>query len=70
MTNADIQAILNQHDAVFRALREASAAFDHAVDGNARPLTAIHDANHQQGLAIVAALAANQAALRLLSKEE
>lgn len=65
-----IQAILDQHGEALRGLREASTAFDAAIEGMRVTLTAIHDANHQQGLAIDAVIAANQAALRLLRAQE
>lgn len=66
MTNDQIQAVLDQHAEALRALREASSAFDHAIAGMRDVLTAIADANHQQGVAINAVIAANQAALRML----
>lgn len=66
MTNEQIQAILDQHAEALRALREAGTAFDHAIAGMRDVLTAIADANHRQGAAISAVIAANQAALRLL----
>lgn len=67
--NEHIQAILDQHAEALRGLRGASTAFDAAIDGMRATLTAIHDANHQQGLAINAVIAANQAALRLLQEQ-
>ena len=69
MTKAQIQAILDQYKDIFRALRKSSAAFDAAMEGMWVTLTALHDANQQQGLAITAAIKANQAALRLLQDE-
>lgn len=65
-----IQAFLDQHGEALRGLREASTGFDAAIEGMRVTLTAIHDANHQQGLAIDAVIAANQAALRLLRAQE
>jgi flagellar biosynthesis/type III secretory pathway chaperone len=61
-----IDTILNQHNAVFRAIRDAGAAFDTAIVGLRTTLDAIQAANHAQGAAITAAIEANQAALRLL----
>ena len=61
-----IQTILDQHADALRALRAASTAFDDAIEAMRATLTAIHVANHQQGLAIDGVIAANQAALRLL----
>ena len=65
-----MQAILDQHAGAPRGLREASTAFDAAIEGMRVTLTAIHEANHQQGLAIDAVIAANPAALRLLGEHE
>ena len=62
----EIDAILNQHNAVFRAIRDAGTAFDTAVAGLRTTLDAIQAANHAQEAAITAAIEANQAALRLL----
>ena len=61
-----IETILNQHDRVFAAIRDAGAAFDMAVTGLRTMLDAIQAANHAQEAAITAAVEANQAALRLL----
>lgn len=61
-----IDTILNQHNAVFRAIRDAGTAFDTAVVGLRTTLDAIQAANHAQEAAITAAIEANQAALRLL----
>lgn len=61
-----IDTILNQHDAVFRAIRDAGAAFDTAVVGLRTTLDAIQAANHAHDAAMTAAIEANQAALRLL----
>jgi hypothetical protein len=58
-----IQAILDQHADALRGLRAASTAFDAAFEGMRVTLTAIHDANRQQGVAIDAVIAANQAAV-------
>ncbi len=66
MTNEQIQAILDQHADARRAFRHASRAFDHVIGGMRDVLTAIAEANHQQGVAIDAVIAANQAALRML----
>jgi hypothetical protein len=68
MNTNQIQAILDQHAEALRGLREASTAFDAAIGAMRDTLAAIHDANHQQGLAIAAVIAANQAALRLLGE--
>jgi hypothetical protein len=61
-----IDTIFNQHNAVFRALRDAGTAFDTAVAGLRTTLDAIQAANHAQEAAITGAIEANQAALRLL----
>lgn len=61
-----IDTILNQHNEVFRAIRDAGMAFDTAVAGLRTTLDAIHSANHAQEAAITGAIEANQAALRLL----
>jgi len=66
MTNEQIQVILDQHAEALRALREATSPFDHAIGGMRDVLTAIADANQQQGVAINAVIAANQAALQML----
>jgi hypothetical protein len=70
MNRDAIQAILDQHAQALRGLREASSAFDAAIDGMHATLRAIGDANHQQGEAINAVIAANQAVLRLLNESE
>jgi hypothetical protein len=49
-----------------RLLRKASAAFDNAIAGLRVTLDAVAAANHAQGQAMDAVIAANQAALRLL----
>jgi len=67
--NDHIQAILDQHAEALRGLRKASTAFDAAIEGMRATLSAIHDANHQQGLAIDAVIAANQAALQMLREQ-
>jgi hypothetical protein len=72
-----IRHILDQHDAALRTLREASRAYDAATvsfDATFLALrdtfTAIRDANHHQGLAIEAVIAANREALRLFNTGE
>lgn len=62
-----IDNILDQHDEVSRALRDANTAFDNAMDGLRTAITAVQAPNRAQGEAIDAAIAANQAALRLLN---
>ena len=62
----EIDTILDRHDEAFRAFREASAAFDMAMEGMRTTLNAVQAANHAQGDAIDAFRNANQAALRLL----
>ena len=62
----EIGTILDQHDEAFRAFREASNAFDAAMDGLRLTLNAVQAANHAQADAIDAFRTANQAALRLL----
>ncbi len=57
-----IDTILGQHNEVFRAIRDAGAAFDSAVAGLRTTLDAIHAANHAQEAAITAAIEANQVA--------
>jgi flagellar biosynthesis/type III secretory pathway chaperone len=61
-----IDTILNRHNAVFRAIRDAGTAFDTAVAGLRTTLEEMQAANHAQEAAITAAIEANQAALRLL----
>ena len=61
-----VDTILDQHNVVFRAIRDAGTAFDAAVVGLRTTLDAIQAANHADDAAITAALEANQAALRLL----
>lgn len=60
------QAIITQLAETVRPLREASAAFDNAIAGLRLTLDAVAAANHAEGQAIDAVIAANQAALRLL----
>ena len=62
----DIDTLLDQHNEIFRSFRESSAAFDTAVAGLKQSLRAVSFANQHQEAAIDAALAANQAALRIL----
>ena len=61
-----IDTILDRHNDVFRAIREAGAAFDTAVAGLRTTLDAIHAANQAHDAAITSAIQANQAALHLL----
>jgi hypothetical protein len=66
MSREQVQAIINQHANAVRLLREASTAFDNAIAGLRVTLDAVAAANHAQGQAMDAVIAANQAALRLL----
>ena len=61
--------LLDAHDAAFRAFREASRAFDHAMDGLADTMAGIRQANDAQGRAIEAMMAANREALTLLNDD-
>lgn len=66
---AHYHALLDQHDAAFQAFREASHAFDLAMDGLADTMRGIRSANEAQGRAIEAMMAANREALALLNDE-
>jgi hypothetical protein len=66
MSREQVQAIITQHAEAVRLLRKASAAFDNAIAGLRVTLDAVAAANHAQGQAMDAVIAANQAALRLL----
>ena len=69
MNNPDrLHRILNAHDALAH-FREASDAFDMAIAGCRTILEAISRANHAQGEAIVAMLAANRVALEILNDQ-
>ena len=61
--------LLDQHDAAFRAFRDASGAFDQAIDGLAQVMTGIRRANDAQGRAIEAMMAANREALAQLNED-
>jgi len=72
----EIDTILDRHNEAFRAFREASDAFDQAasrlgagMDALRITLAAMQAANRAQGDAIDAFRAANQAALRLLRRD-
>jgi len=65
-TPRDINTLLDQHNEIFRWFRESSIAFDAAVAGLRQSLRSVESANRYQEEAIDAALAANQAALRIL----
>jgi len=67
---ARLTEILNQHDAVARALRTGSDAFDQLIVDLQSVATMTHAANEAQRVAIDALLAANRAALSLLNDEE
>ena len=70
MNNPDrLHRILTEHDAALAHFREASDAFDTAVAGCRTILEAISRANHAQGEAIVAMLAANRLALEILNDQ-
>lgn len=73
MTNDDrrqrYHQLLDHHDAAFQAFREASSAFDQAMDGMAEVMSGIRRANESQGRAIEAMMAANREALALLTEE-
>jgi flagellar biosynthesis/type III secretory pathway chaperone len=64
--DAQLKALIDRHDEALLALRAASEAFDEAVARMRQSMTALADANHQQGRAVEGAIAANQAALELL----
>jgi hypothetical protein len=68
MNREDVQAIINQQAEAARQLRQASAAFDNAVIGLRVTLDAVAAANHAQGHAMDAVIAAHEAALRLLQE--
>lgn len=63
MTRDEVQAILADLHAAHRALRDSGAAFDTAVEGVGALLADIQRANHAQGRAIDAILAATEKAL-------
>jgi hypothetical protein len=66
MSREQVDAIITQHAEAVRLLREASTAFDNAIAGLRVTLDAVAAANHAQGQAMDAVIAANQAALRLM----
>jgi flagellar biosynthesis/type III secretory pathway chaperone len=59
--------LLDNHDSAFQAFREASHAFDQAMDGLAQVMAGIRQANEAQGRAIEAMMAANREVLVLLN---
>ena len=65
-----LQVILSQHDVAMGAFRQASDAFDAAVAGLRTVLDAVSTANHAQGEAIAAMMAANRIALQMLNAPE
>ena len=67
---ARLTEILNQHDAIARALRDSSDAFDRVMEHLQAAAAATHVANEGQRVAIDAMLAANRAALALLNESE
>jgi hypothetical protein len=62
-----IRTIIHQNADALRAFREASTAFDKAVEGLGMTLAAVHTANQAQIEAINAIVAANDAALALFN---
>ena len=69
-TNPGLQDILADLSAVQLALRRSSTAFDTAIAGMRGALDGIAAANHAQGEAIDAAIAATNKALRLFTSTE
>jgi hypothetical protein len=72
MTNntPGLQDVLADLSAAQIALRRSSSAFDDTVAGLRDALTAIAAANHAQGEAIDAVIAATEKALRLFSASD
>jgi hypothetical protein len=66
VSREQVLAIITQHAEAVRQLRDASTAFDNAMAGLRVTLDAVAAANHAQGQAMDAVIAANQAALRLM----
>jgi hypothetical protein len=69
-TNPGLQQILTDLSAAHVALRRSSTAFDTAVAGMRQALDGIAEANHAQGEAIDAVIAATQKALHLFTPTE
>ena len=68
--NPDVRAILADLSAAHSARRRSSTAFDTAVAGMRHALDGIAAANHAQGEAIDAVIAATEKALRLFTSTE
>lgn len=68
--NGAVADILADLSSAQRALRDSSIAFDEAVANTGRLLAAIRDANHAQGAAIEAVIAATDKALALFRGRE
>jgi hypothetical protein len=62
-----LHTILDRQDLALGALREASRAFDQAVEGMHAALAGMSTANRAQGDAIEGLQAANRAAIELLN---
>ena len=70
MDTNPLHQTLTQHDAAMGAFQRSSAAFDDAVSGLRLALEAVAAANHAQGDAIAAIMAANRLALQMLNTPE
>ena len=70
MDTIRLQQMLTQHDAAMGAFQRSSAAFDDAVSGLRLALEAVAAANHAQGDAIAAIMAANRLALQMSNRPE
>jgi hypothetical protein len=68
--NTGLQEVLADLSAAHGALRRSSTAFDAAVAGMRGALDGIAAANHAQGEAIDAVIAATEKALRLVTATE
>jgi hypothetical protein len=66
---ARLTEIINQHDAMARALREGSDAFDQLVLDMRSVVTLTHAANEAQRVVLDALVAANREALALFNEE-
>ena len=64
-----IKTIIDENAEALRSFRDASAAFDKAVEGLGTTLGAIHTANQAQIEAINAIIAGNAAVLALFNEE-
>lgn len=69
-SNPELRAILTDLSSVQLALRRSSTAFDTAMAGMREALDGIAAANHAQGEAIDAAIAATDKAVRMFTSTE